>query len=961
MAPNKGKQVIGSDINMSQLAAKVMLDAKDRGANTLAMFRPTEQQEPFFRKMAEDGVLEVLVGGGNRCLAGCQEIYDPVAKVSKRVDEIAGGFHVYSVNPETGETEIKRACQPFVKSFGELLKVTLSNGEVVHVTPEHRVVSREGLWVSVSQAWRDSVELASVCGSYGQTGRSKEYSKACQSPQPSVALSFSASSQKEFHAKEELSASLCGRHQFAGTLFRDISRMLSHASDPFRSCLQFQKTSLSLASLGSHYLVASSGSSQPLLLCESSLPTCGYSLSQHGDQPQLLSRYPSQTSHSHRGQCISLGLGSLLHVHRSGALRLTHRASNFLLSCLTYLRQCGGRLLSGLKSFRCLTPSRVCALERSPSRQQKDDPSPESSDSHQVAGNHFDSSSHPSFFSLKRNCESTRITNVESIGCGFIWDISVDDYSNYQFGDTESTGGIVNANSGKSTSCFIALASFLLNQPITLNDGTELHMRLPRQRKEAVKVWCIGYDWTHCANTMYRLLFKRDLFRIVRDPVTRQWRSWNPSLPGEVPFEKTTPSPPLLKMADIEPNTMSYENKRENQIKSFSMEHDGSKVEFYASTGNRPQGSPIDLCLIDEKLYDEEFYDELLMRLIDKRGRLIWSTYPGTCPSAKLQQVSERALAQEGNPSATAFYFRLKGSDNPFTKSKIRDAVINTLDEDQKLARDEGIIGMERWLVYPRFSKYIHRLWSSNPEEDDELAKACRKCNGIPPDWTRYLILDPGTQNAAVLFVAVPPPKFGDYIVPYDELYLHNVPAKGLAEAVRAKTKGQWFEDFIIDAHAARQTPMGFDGRIGDNYSKEFAACKLRCRRHGSGFSYGSDNVEGRILGLQGAMNVRGDGTVRLRIMTDSCKNLVQQLEQYKWGADPKGNPTEKPAKYQKIDVAVALEYLVSRDDCCYIRPPKQTEGAATLTSISAHIASMFSPRKKQDDSIYCGPGAPVR
>lgn len=961
MAQNKGRQVIGSDIDMSQLAAKVMLDAKDRGANTLSMFRPTEQQEPFFRKMAEDGVLEVLVGGGNRCLAGCQEIYDPVAKASKRVDEIDGEFHVYSVNPETGETEIKRACQPFVKSFGELLRVTLSNGEIVHVTPEHRVVSRDGQWVSVNQAWRGSVELASVCGSYDQTGKSKEYSKARQSHQPSAELSSSASSRKELRATEKLAVSLCGLRQFAGTLFHGISHTLLHALSRFQSCLQSQQTSLSLACPGFRSLEASLGFSRPPLLSGSSLQTLSCSLLQRDDPSRSPFRYPSQTYHSHRGRCIYLGLGSSLYEHRLGDLRLMNRASGFLLSYLIYFRQRGGRLLSGLKSFRCSTPLRDGALEHILSRQQKDDPQQESFDSRRAADSRFDSSSHPSFFNLKGDCESTRITNVESIGCGFIWDISVDDYSNYQFGDTVSTGGIVNANSGKSTSCFIALASFLLNQPITLKDGTELHMRLPRQRKESVKVWCIGYDWTHCANTMYRLLFKRDLFRIVRDPVTRQWRSWNPGLPGEVSYDKTTPSPPLLKMSDIEPNTMSYENKRENQIKSFSMEHDGSKVEFYASTGNRPQGSPIDLCLIDEKLYDEEFYDELLMRLIDKRGRLIWSTYPGTCPSAKLQQVSERALAQEGNPSATAFYFRLKGSDNPFTKSKIRDAVISTLDDDQKLARDEGIIGMERWLVYPRFSKYIHRLWSSNPEEDDELAKACRKCGGIPPDWTRYLILDPGTQNAAVLFVAVPPPKLGDFIVPYDELYLHNVPAKGLAEAVRAKTKGQFFEDFIIDAHAARQTPMGFDGRIGDNYSKEFAACKLRCRRHGSGFSYGSDNIEMRILGLQGAMNVRSDGTIRLRIMTETCKELVKQLEQYKWGADPKGNPTEKPAKYQKIDVAVALEYLVSREDCCYIKPPKQAEGATTVTSISAHIASMFSPRKKQDDSIYCGPGTPIR
>ena len=65
--------------------------------------------------------------------------------------------------------------------------------------------------------------------------------------------------------------------------------------------------------------------------------------------------------------------------------------------------------------------------------------------------------------------------------------------------------------------------------------------------------------------------------------------------------------------------------------------------------------------------------------------------------------------------------------------------------------------------------------------------------------------------------------------MPYDEIYLPRQTAPMLAERAKNKSAGHWFERFIIDGQAAKQTPLGFSGTIGSNYSSAFAAAGLFC------------------------------------------------------------------------------------------------------------------------------------
>lgn len=89
--------------SLTDVQAKALLEAKSRRIDSLSLIRLLPHQEEAVRKMSLKSVVEVLVSGGNRCLHGSQTIYDPVTKMAKRVDEIDGPFHVYAINPETGE------------------------------------------------------------------------------------------------------------------------------------------------------------------------------------------------------------------------------------------------------------------------------------------------------------------------------------------------------------------------------------------------------------------------------------------------------------------------------------------------------------------------------------------------------------------------------------------------------------------------------------------------------------------------------------------------------------------------------------------------------------------------------------------------------------------------------------------------------------------------------------------
>lgn len=101
------------------------------------------------RAVFPKGVIKICIFGGNRCLRGDTEIYDPVAKIKRRVDEITEPFYVYSWDGK--EVVVAEASVPFQKGRGKMLRVRLSNGVSFCAAESHRVYT--------SQGWRDLSQL----------------------------------------------------------------------------------------------------------------------------------------------------------------------------------------------------------------------------------------------------------------------------------------------------------------------------------------------------------------------------------------------------------------------------------------------------------------------------------------------------------------------------------------------------------------------------------------------------------------------------------------------------------------------------------------------------------------------------------------------------------------------------------------------------------------------------------
>lgn len=514
---------------------------------------------------------------------------------------------------------------------------------------------------------------------------------------------------------------------------------------------------------------------------------------------------------------------------------------------------------------------------------------------------------------------------------------------------------------GKSVATAVWFASVVLDAPVTMRNGEKLYMRPERWRNQEMLCWLVGYDWKHNGETLYRLLFRPNLFRIIRDLHTREWRSYDPTNPDDKNRKsESQPSPPLITESMVDPNSWSWESKKDRQLHSIKLKKDNTRVVFYASTGEVAAGNPVHVIWIDEKIQSDAHYNEWLMRLVDYEGRLVWSSWPTLSPTGAFAGLAERAVEQRSSSNPTAMLFEFRRGDNPYTENKTLNAALETMSDEEAAARGDGQVQMGRWMMYPRFSVHTHRVMGNDPEADDELAKAIRANGGVPIEWTRYLILDPGTINCGVLKIAIPPPKFGDFVIPYQEHFLHYKSADEVAQIIKAGSHSgsvqEVFEDFIIDWRAGRQTPMGFSGTICQNYERAFKLYGLRCQRRGANFRPSDDNLLMRQAKLDGMMHIGSNGYPRLRII--NCPELVQQLTKYRRAQDSLGNPTDEPAKHQKIDLAVAMEYAAALPDMIYVPSKPRSQEVPTLVTIMKDMMKQYGITPKQlDESIYCGPG----
>jgi hypothetical protein len=398
-------------------------------------------------------------------------------------------------------------------------------------------------------------------------------------------------------------------------------------------------------------------------------------------------------------------------------------------------------------------------------------------------------------------------------------------------------------------------------------------------------IWLICFEEGNIGRTAYRLLCKAGAFRMIRDQQTGQWRAFRPWLTEDASRERETkPAPPLIPPRMID--SISWKDKGR---RIFSVIHlkNGSEIHAFSSGGEPPQGDPADLIHIDEDLKYESFIPEMEARLSDRKGRLIWSVFPHSKNDA-LVQLCRRAEEQKGRDDPDVEEFRLTFSGNPFIDRNEKRKRFEGWSDEERLARDYGEFMLDAVRVYPTFSIETHgapqncdpfgRSYESQPWEFDQMLIERQ----VPRDWTRYMIVDPGHSICAVLFAAVPPPRVGDFVLAYDELYLRNCDVQKFGKAVSDKASGYSFYAFLIDDHGSRIRTAVSSKTIRQQYSEELRNRNVESESTGHGFIPGSDDVQGRINAVRTWLSIRDDGTTRFRILRGACPNMETEFNDYR-------------------------------------------------------------------------------
>lgn len=523
---------------------------------------------------------------------------------------------------------------------------------------------------------------------------------------------------------------------------------------------------------------------------------------------------------------------------------------------------------------------------------------------------------------------------------------------------------------GKSTVGAVRCACAARDIPFKDWGGNEYHVRPDYQRGQNLDMWIIGLQLNHIGQTIHRLLFRAGLYKIIKDLDTglfRPFREWDEA--DRARRNECKPSPPLIPESAIKEWSWSRAAARE-----FDACHlwNGTSIYAFASTSDVKQGDPIDWIWIDERIAIPSHYDEWRARLIDKRGKMYWTSKPfaGNQAMMNLTEKAERQQTEveEGTRSPDNVHvkeFRLRTSSNPALDAGSVAEFRESLSADALAVRDAGEYEIGNALIYPFFNAHAHSAIPNDRDFYDDIAQILRDNNGVPPnDWCHEIVLDPGSYKPAVLFGAIPPPELwpnkNAIAIAYDEIFGlgKKLDAQKIALMIKERTPaGRMYQRFIIDNHAARQTPMGFTGTVGQNYWKYIVSENIPRAQSAHFFIPGSDNIESRKQVVDQWLSLQDDGRPRIRIVTQNCPNLVWQMTNNYYRIDSMGNVDDtRAAPKQKDDVRNCLEYWLSRNPD-YVAPPAALQSSTSRWDSHQQMINQYfnNGRQPQGSTIQIG------
>lgn len=427
---------------------------------------------------------------------------------------------------------------------------------------------------------------------------------------------------------------------------------------------------------------------------------------------------------------------------------------------------------------------------------------------------------------------------------------------------------------------------------------------------------CVGYGEGHIGRVIHKYLFRWGAFEIIRDEETGIWRTYRPWPQDREVFgkhgdlhrsEEARPAPPFIPKRFIK-GDLAWKKKNE-RVFSLAQLINGWEIHAMNSQGEseHSQGFQANLCHIDEDVATDGWVTELTARLSRppgtpkvSKGYLRWTAMP----HAKTEDIVlmlDRAKDEESKPKPETIVIYAGIDENPYISDETKESnkrIWRTMGDEEYLRRVEGRLVIGGLRMYPAFDKRLHNaIKVLEPDEIEferhghvlraEVQKILTERHGLPPvDWCRYFSIDPGYQIGAGLFLAVPPPRLGNYVICYDELYISQCTASKFAKAFKDKWNGDPIYSFIFDFHGGKLRSLGTGEVPVEVYEKEFASLRLQSLSRGHRMTPGCDNIEARELAVRELLSPkdrgREAGFPSLLICIDRCPNLVKEIEGFR-------------------------------------------------------------------------------
>ena len=426
----------------------------------------------------------------------------------------------------------------------------------------------------------------------------------------------------------------------------------------------------------------------------------------------------------------------------------------------------------------------------------------------------------------------------------------------------------------------------------------------------------VGRDLSHCGKVMYRKLFQHGAIQILRDADTGEWRSYDPNVDGE-DTTRCEPAGPLIPSRMIK--SISWEDKKEEIPKTIKLTT-GHEMTAFTGEGEPPQGWDVDWIWMDEEIGHPKWISEMLPRLVDRGGLLIWSFTPQV-GSAAAWELCRRAEDEEGdeNPRVQQFFYNIR------TNTFISEVKRNEFEKDMLALGDEEyrvrVLGEHASLgqrVYPEFApRTVHRCDTFQ----------------IPENWTRYAIIDPGRTVAAALFLAVPHQQ-SEYsrfeAIVYKEIFCRKADAVKFAKEVKSTVGADWIHEWIIDRHGADRADIGVGKTVELQYREAFLAEGMTANNF-KGFIWASDDIDGGILAVKNKLQVH-DGQPKWLFMHENLRWLAWQVERYHNQKHLKtGFLTDNPIQ-RNCDLPDCLRYAALHN-LRYVTPPRRHHKTESWTA----------------------------